>query len=350
MNNDVHEGNAHRKARGLGLRLTGVILGAAVADGLLIAAGLHDLLPLPVLLVLHLSLIPFIWLATRSCDPTLAAMALISIGAMGPIGGVGTLLLAVALLPLRDASASSLAEWHGKLAKPFQVDLAERFSQAILEGRLLEPGESAPVSFQQVSRQGSVARRQTMLGIISQRFDPTFSAVLRQELTSAEAAVRVSAAAVFTKLRDKNRVQMGAGGPMPDVLTPTEAIERGIALARGVRSGLLDPADLEAARNRSLELLLLARPRATEADELEELISTLLVEAGRYEDVAERLIAVDPGDSSILRSLHAQLLMKAGRTKEAAEMMRRRQDNSVRLNSARRTDDHALLSIRHGDR
>jgi hypothetical protein len=42
--------------------------------------------------------------------------------------------------------------------------------------------------------------------------------------------------------------------------------------------------------------------------------------------------------------------MKAGRMAEAAEMMRRRQDNSVRLNLSRRADDdHALLSIRHGD-
>jgi DNA-directed RNA polymerase subunit F len=350
MNNDAHEGNAHRKARGLRLRLTGVILGSAVADGLLIAAGLHDLLPLPILLVLHFSLVPFIWLATRSCDPTLSAMAIISVAAMGPVGAVGTLLLAVALLPAREPSASSLAGWHGKLAKPFQVDLAERLSQAISEGRLIEPGKTAPVSFQEVSQQGSVAQRQTMLGIISQRFDPSFSTVIRQELTSKEAAVRVSAAAVFTKLRDKNRVLMGAGGPIPDVLTPNEAQERGIALARGVKSGLLDPADLEAARNRSLELLLLARPHATEADELEELISTLLIEEGRYEDVAERLAAIDPGSSSILRSVYAQLLMKAGRMTEAAEMMQRRHDNSVRLNLARRADDHALLSIRHGDR
>jgi hypothetical protein len=350
MSKDAVDGNAHPKTRGLGLALVGTILGSALADGLLIAAGLHSLLALPVLLVLHLSLVPFIWLATRNCDPTLSAMAIVSVAVMGPVGGVGTMLLAVALLRVREPSSSSLADWHSKLAKPFQADLAERLSQAISEGRLIEPGEVAPVSFQQVSQHGSVAQRQTMLGIISRRFDPTFSAVIRQELTSEEAAVRVSAAAVFTKLRDKNRIQMGAGGPIPDVLTPAEAEERGIALARGVKSGLLDPADLTSARNRSLELLLLARPRATEADELEELISTLLIEAGRYEDVAERLTAIDPGSSSILRSVFAQLLMKAGRMTEAAEMMQRRHDNSIRLNLARRADDHALLSIRHGDR
>jgi hypothetical protein len=349
MNSDGQDGNAPPKARGLGLRLAAVILGSVVADGVLIAAGLLNLLPLPILLVVHLSLVPLIWLTARNCDPSLLAMALISVAAMGPIGGLGTLLLAAALVPARKSPTSSLADWHGKLAKPFQVDLAERLSQAITEGRLLEPNETAPVSFQQVSQHGSVAQRQTMLGIVSQRYDPSFSAVLRRELTSEEAAVRVSAAAVFTKLRDKNRVQMGAGRAVPDVLTPAEALERGIALARGVKSGLLDPADLTAARHSSLELLLLARPRATESDELEELISTLLLEAGLYQALEERLTAVDPGSSSVLRSLHARLLMRAGRMAEAAEMMRRRQDNSVRLNLARRADDHALLSIRHGD-
>jgi hypothetical protein len=189
-----------------------------------------------------------------------------------------------------------------------------------------------------------------MLGLVSQRFDPAFSTVLRQELRSEEAAVRVSAAAVFSKLRDKNRLQMGAGKPLPDVLTPKDALERGLALARGVKSGLLDPADLIAARIQSLELLLRARPRAIDADELEEVICTLLFDAERYQALEERLAAIDPGHSAVLRSLHARLLMKAGRMAEAAEVIRRPHGNSVRLNLSRRADgDHALLSLRHGD-
>lgn len=338
------------QARGSLLILVGVILVSASADILLIAAGLQNMLPVPILLALHMGIAPFIWLATRNCDPTLSAMAVIANMTLGPVGALGTLLLAVSLASGRKSSASSLAEWHNKLAKPSEVDLAQQLSQAIREGRMLEPGEVCPASFQEVSQYGSVAQRQTMLGLVSQRFDPAFSETLRQELRSEQAAVRVSAAAVFSKLRDKNRQQMGAGKPLPDVLTPSDAYERGIALARGVKSGLLDPADLVAARVQSLDLLMRARPRATEADELEEVICTLLFDAERYQALQERLDAIDPGHSAILRSLHARLLMKAGRVTEAAEMIRRRQGNSVRLNLSRRADgEHALLSLRHGD-
>src|SRR4051812_14348221 len=189
MSNDVQDKKVPPKARGLGFTLAAVILGSAVAGGCLIGAGLLWLVPLPILLVLHLSFVPFIWLIARTgnCDPTLSALALISVAAMGPVGAVGTLLLAVALVPGRQSSTSSLADWHGKLAKPVQNNLAERLSQAITEGRLLDPGETTPVSFQQVSQQGSVAQRQTMLGIVSQRFDPGFSDILRRELKSDEA-------------------------------------------------------------------------------------------------------------------------------------------------------------------
>ena len=329
--------------------LVGVVLVSASADILLIAAGLQNLAPLPILLALHVGIAPFIWLATRNCDPTLSAMAVIANLAMGPVGALGTLLLSASLAGSKS-SASSLADWHSKLAKPSQVDLAQQLSQAIKEGRLLEPGAVSPASFQEVSQYGSVAQRQTMLGLVSQRFDPGFSAILRQELRSEEAAVRVSAAAVFSRLRDKNRLQMGAGKPLPDVLTPKDAQERGIALARGVKSGLLDPADLTAARIQSLDLLQRARPRATEADELEEVICTLLFEAGHHQALQERLAAIDTGQSAVLRSLHARLLMKAGRMAEAAEVIRRPQGNSVRLNLSRRAEgDHALLSLGHGD-
>jgi hypothetical protein len=330
--------------------LVGVIVVTLLVDMLLIAAGLQDQLPLPALLVLHLSLAPFIWLTTRKCDPSLAGMALIAIMAMGPVGALGTLLLAIRLAPGRKSADGSLAEWHLKLAKPVKTDLAQELSQAVSEGRMVERGSLEPANFQAVSQFGSVSQRQTMLGLVSQRFDPGFSALLRQELRSEEAAVRVSAAAVFTKLRDRNRIRMAVGKRLPNLLTADDARERGIALARGLRSGLLDQSEVESARDQSLELLLQARPRVSETDELEELISTLLFEARRFQELEKRLATIDPGNSSILRSLQARLLMRAGRMSEAAKVMRHHQAGSVRLNLTRRLDsEHALLAHRQED-
>jgi hypothetical protein len=287
----------------------------------------------------------------RGCDSTLAGIAVIAVAVMGPVGALGTLALAFSLAAGgNDAAAASTGDWHEKLARPVTSDPARELAQAIEEGRLPGPGERQVRSFSEIARSGSVGERQTMLGIISQRFDPAFSGVLRRELTSAEAAVRVSAAAVFTKLRDRNRIAMGAGRPLPDILPPGEAQERGLALARGVMSGLLDPADLEAARSEAIDLLLLARPRAETADPLEEVIATLLFEAGRLGELQARLAAIDTSGSPLLRSLHARLLMRAGRTMEAAEVLRHGQDNSVRLNAARRIEsDRALLAQRHGE-
>jgi hypothetical protein len=330
--------------------LVGVVLVAFIFDTALIVAALQDRLPLLVLLAFHLSLTPFIWIATRRCDQTLAGMALVAITVMGPIGAVGTLLLAASLAYGRKPAEDSLAAWHVKLAKPIETDLAQTLSQAVSEGRMVERGQLETANFQAISQFGSVAQRQTMLGLISQRFDPGFSATLRRELKSEEAAVRVSAAAVFSKLRDRNRVQMAAGKQLPSLLTSSDARARGVALARGLRSGLLDTSEVESARDQSLDLLLQARPRASEVDDLEEMISTLLFEAARFGELQERLTAVDLGNSSILRSLYARVLMKQGRMSEAAQVVRPLQASSVRLNFTRRVDsEHALLAHRQED-
>lgn len=332
-------------------RLVAVLAVSAGIDVLLIMAGLDGALPLVLLLALHFCLAPLVWVATRNGNPTLSTLAIISVLAMGPVGALGMLVIVASQAFNRKSSEASLAKWHEKLAKPVKFDLAERLAEAIGEDRMIEPGAIRPVSFQDVSRFGSVSQRQTALGIVSQRFDPSFSSILKQELVSEEPAVRVSAAAVFTKLRDKNRLRMGAGKPLSNMLAPEEARERGLALARGVQSGLLDPSELMAARKQSLELLLVARHKPSVADELEEVISTFLFEEGHLQELQDRLGVLDLRNSSILRSLYARLLLKEGRMTEAAEVIRLRQGNSIRLNFARRPEvDQALLSPANGDR
>ena len=329
------------------------LLAAFGIDSGLIYAGIEGKAPIAALLMLHLFVGPAVWLATNTeSDPTLPSVALVAITAMGPIGALGTLLLA-ACLAWPGHSHNSNREWQQSLSKSFDGDLPRKLSQAIVEGRLFEPGQqSDAASFQQIASDGSVAQRYAMLGLVSQRFDPSFTPALRQALKSEVSAVRVSAAAVFSKLRDKNRLRMMEGLPVPDLLSVHDAEKHGLILARGVASGLLDPVDLVAARKRSLNFLLLARPQATVADGLEEIISTLLYDSGSEGALDERLSQLDPADSQVIRRLKAQLHMRTGRHDQLLDTIRPQSSSPVRLNSVLRPAGKGmpLLSALRGDR
>jgi hypothetical protein len=320
-------------------------------DLALIYAAIAGQAPLASLLMLHVLVGPAVWLATKGDGgATLPSVALVAITVMGPVGGLGTLLLA-AHLAWQGNSQKPIRDWQQTLSKSFEGDLPQRLSQAIAEGRLFEPGQqSDAASFQQIANDGSVAQRYAMLGLVSQRFDPSFMPALRQALKSEVSAVRVSAAAVFSKLRDKNRLQMMKAQPMPDLLTLQDATKHGLILARGVASGLLDPLDLAAARKRSLNFLLLARPEATVADELEEIISTLLFDSGSESTLDERLSLLDAADSQVIRRLKARLHMRAGRHEQLLDTIRPRSASPVRLNSIRPAGNGSpLLSALRSD-
>lgn len=327
------------------------LFGALGMDLALIFAAVTGRAPLAALLTLHFFVGPAVWLVTRGeGGATLPSVALVAITAMGPIGALGTLLLA-AYLAWPGHSRKPVRDWQETLSKSYEGDLPQKLAQAISEGRLFEPGQQSDTSsFQQVANDGSVTQRYAMLGLVSQRFDPGFTPALRLALKSDVSAVRVSAAAVFSKLRDKNRIQMMEGQPVPDLLTVQDAAKHGLILARGVVSGLLDPADLAAARKKSLSFLLLARPRATVADELEEIISTLLYDSGNGPALDERLALLDAADSQVIRRLKALLHMRAGRHDQMVETMGPRSGTPVRLNSIRPADGgRPLLSALKGD-
>jgi hypothetical protein len=316
------------------------------ADAALIAAAIGGHSPVAMLIAIHLLVGPAVWMSAKgSADSTLPTVALVAVTVLGPVGALGTFMLALCLAWPRRTS-TSVRDWQRSLAKPLESDLPQRLSQAISEGRMFEPGrQSNSASFQQICDAGTVRQRYAVLGLISQRFDPRFTPALRSALKSDVAAVRVSAAAVYSKLRDKNRKEMLAARPIPDLLTSEDAAERGMILARGVMSGLLDPADLDAARKNSLELLRSARPEPTVADELEEVILALLSASRLDHELAERLQSLDPAHSSFIRRLKEQSLMRSGRYDEMSEVMKSGRGGAVRLNSVRSAaNTNALLS------
>jgi len=322
---------------------------ALAADGLLIFLAATGQGPVELILALHLCVGPAVWLATRrSGEVTLPAIAALSITILGPVGALGTLLLGV-ILARSKAGHGATSDWYVRLASPSQVDLSERVSDTIVEGRMREPGQTTLTSFHDIAREGSISQRQIMLGLMSQRFDPSYAGLLRQSLKSEDAAVRVSAAAVFSKLREVNRKQMDVGKSPSDVLSRNQAAQRGLALAKGLMSGLLDPADSVSVCNESLSFLLTARPSITVADELEEVICTLLYWSGRISDLSERIAGFDVSDSAVVRDLKARLLMRSGRHHEVGNTILSRQSRSVRMYPVRLNKGHALLAPSGGD-
>ncbi len=332
-------------------RLALALVAALAVDLALIHAAVVAQAPLGALLILHLFVGPAVWLATKGEGvETLPSIALLAITVMGPVGALGTLALAAYLAwPVHSQRPNN--DWQETLSKPSERDLPQMFAQAITEGRLFEPGQQSDApSFLRIAAEGSVEQRYAMLGLVSQHFDPSFMPALRQALKSDVSAVRVSAAAVFSKLRDKNRLQMMEGRPESDTLTAHEAERIGLILARGVASGLLDPLDLIAARKKSLSFLLQARPEATVADEVEEIISTLLYDSGDESALDARLKLLDAAESQVISRLKAGLHMRAWRHEELRQTMRARTGSSDRLNSVRPLGGgQPLLSVLRGE-
>lgn len=146
---------------------------AFAADLALIAAGALGEAPVALLLGMHFLLGPAVLLVAKGTgDAALRAVALVAVTVLGPLGSLGTMLLA-AVLALPGRPQAQVRDWQDAISAPSEADLPQRLSTAIAEGRLFEPGrQSAAASFQQIAETGSVRQRYAMLGLVSQRFDP----------------------------------------------------------------------------------------------------------------------------------------------------------------------------------
>lgn len=325
-----------------------LVLAVAADLGLLFAADMQ-LAPMAVLASAHFLVGPLFWLVGRQRgETTIATIGLVAITVMGPLGALGCLFLAI---NLRNTGQSNVEDkgWYSVLSAHEQreQDLPKELWQSISEGRARELATTTPMTdFQQIMSKGSVAQQQAMLGVISKQFDPAYSDVLKTALRSEEPVVRVSAAAVFSKLRETNRKRMIAGADDPDILEKDKAIERGMALARGAFSGLVDAAAADKARVEALQILQSVRPAATVADAIEEVICTLLIGAGHDREIEQRLAGLDVSDFSVLRDLKLRALMRTGNYRDIPEALFKKRSNAIRLDRARyNKDNRALLAL-----
>lgn len=126
----------------------------------------------------------------------------------GPIGATLSL-LALPFAARRTEPSPLLDAWYERIAQSVSVDTATRLSDNVASGRTIDVAAPPPIAFTDVIEQGSLAERQTALGLIARKFHPAYAPALSAALKSHEPVVRVQAAAVAARVRRdlQNRVQ-----------------------------------------------------------------------------------------------------------------------------------------------
>ncbi len=286
-------------ARGKRAELMAVAAVASVVEAG--AAGVSELLGLSVawLVAVHCGVVAglVLWLLrleSRGEDVRLPLVLTLATIVAGPIGAV----LSLVVLPfagLRPAKAALLDAWYRRIAEAAAVAEAARVAADVATGRAIDISAPVPRAFADVMESGTLAERQTALGLIARKFHPEYSAALDAALKSPEPVVRVQAAAVAAKVRRElqarvqNLTDEAAGGHAQ----PGRAAAIAAELAASLGSGLLDEND----RIRAAQALRALRPVAAEAGRLagavprdgreSALIEDELLAAGRFAELRD---------------------------------------------------------------
>jgi hypothetical protein len=299
-------------------RQIGFLFLVIVADAAVLAAGGAHAASVAPAIAAHIALACSLgFFRDARGDRTAGIVAMVSTLSMGPLGAVGSLVLIRQLETARRRD-DSLRKRYDMVSFQDEADPAGDIHEAVTEGRAFTLDASRLNSFATVLAEGKVGEKQALLGTISQRFHPDFLPSLQKGLKSPEAAVRVSAAAVFAKLREDNRkrfraVAMGQGERETAETCPNGGAGMARVLAGCARSGLLDAAEASQARAEALRLLLLERPRVAAFDATEELLCGLLFEAGHCCDVEARLAGHSTDLPPVLKDLLLRALMHSQR-------------------------------------
>lgn len=184
--------------------------------------------------------------------------ALISAAAIlvaGPLGALG--MLALAVVGGFGASTGRTRSGRASTTAGRPADLASRLCEDIASDRMSRLDSRGCVRFGDVMRTGDMAARQALLGLIGRKYHPAYLPTLRQALASPDAIVRVQAAAVFVRLRERIAAQF------QDALRRLAAGDRaGLHdLEACLASGLLEPAEQVRARAEIQRAEALPHPR-----------------------------------------------------------------------------------------
>ncbi len=282
-----------------------------VADGLLLVGKVVTHASLVVWFILHLGLVAaaghVAWRHRASLnDISPYALALIAGLIVGPAGAL-IAVLALLRLEREPSHPELLTAWYDRIALAGDTDAATDLYNTVAMGRALETSTTPPQVFDAVMTQGSLADRQTALGLIARQFSPSYAPALRHALVSPEPVIRVQAAAVAVKVRAELKSTLGAAvaRAQAEALTPAQAASLAVELRAMVRSGLLEDDDRDrghlAARKlvtSAVDDLLAARdPSGDMAPSAQALIETELLRRGNFQ--AFRELRMRPAHSKV---------------------------------------------------
>lgn len=224
-------------------------------------------------------------------DVTPYALTVIAAFISGPIGAT----LSVIALVRHSAEASSpelLAAWYDRIALAGDVDPVTDLYNTVAMGRALHTSMIPPQVFDAVMLRGTLADRQTALGLIARQFEPSYAPALRSALVSPEPVIRVQAAAVAVKVRAGLKVSL-AHALARATASPAVPAAAGLALdlQAMAKSGLLEDDDRDRAVEAAANLTNLVISKLDESGPISEaakaMIETELLARGRFEDFRE---------------------------------------------------------------
>jgi len=316
-------GNAGGRCRqcpnGIDGRLARLVVSLVAVDVLLICAGAAaDIDPL-VVLIAHVGLIAGCgWLLrpARAQDCTLWTYSLMLVLIAGPLGGVGIILLGLAVrfaAPERDV----LEAWYDWLSGEEHPDPARRLYDAILAGRELKPSAQGPRSFASVLEYGTLAEKQALLGHIGLKYHHDYFPLLCAALRSAQSPVRAQAAAVFVRLKEQFRRRLHDDrhrgrearkfGDAPAMLACAGSM---LACAE---SGFLGRSEVREALAEAKALSLICASSDPADAEPEMILCRIIAATGEDDGLLDRLLAAGPTAGLQMRQLLARCLVATGR-------------------------------------
>lgn len=227
---------------------------ALAAESALAVAALRLRMPPVLVLGCHASIagVLSVWVWSRwrtGADTTSAMLLVIAALAAGPAGALAALIFAP--FSGRGGRGEALLEaWYRRIALSAEIDETTRLCDNVETGRTIDAAAPAPRSFTAVIANGTLAERQTALGLMARKFHPDYAPALRAALMSPEPVIRVQAAAVAarvrTELTERARAmldRLSEEGPKPPALGSARELQACVS------SGLLD----EGTRKRATE-------------------------------------------------------------------------------------------------
>jgi polysaccharide biosynthesis protein PelE len=161
---------------------------------LVVGAGLH--------LLVVLALSAWLWRTARSGrDARFPLLLVAATAVLGPIGPAGVLLV-VALHRYYLRSASTFESWYASLFPEESKDGDSALDRQLRAGNDGRGGEVDVVPFMDILSFGSRQQKQSMIALITTRFQPAFAPVLRQALNDGNHAIRVQAATAMTRVEN----------------------------------------------------------------------------------------------------------------------------------------------------